>query len=96
MENKEYIERKELFEEIKSLSVFLGGVNVFNKTAKESVLRVINEQSTADVEEVVRCKECEYGELDDPDFPHQRFCRHHGCDWNDEDHYCGYGKKRKE
>ena len=35
-----YIDAEELQEEIKSLSVMLGGNNVF-KTAKESVLRII-------------------------------------------------------
>lgn len=47
-----YIKRETLAEETKSLSVFLGGDNVFNKTSKESVLRIIDEQPTADVVEV--------------------------------------------
>jgi rubrerythrin len=46
-----YIDAEELTEEIESLSVMLGGENVF-KTAKKSVLRIIDEQPTADVEEV--------------------------------------------
>ena len=46
-----YIDADELTEEIKSLSVMLGDENVF-KTAKESVLRIIDEQPTADVVEV--------------------------------------------
>ena len=46
-----YIDADELTEEIKSLSVMLGGKNVF-KTAKESVLRIIDDQPTADVVEV--------------------------------------------
>ena len=56
----EYIDREALFEEVKSLSVFLGGDNVFNKTSKESVLEMIDKQPTADVVEVVRCKDCRY------------------------------------
>ncbi len=47
-----YIDAEELQEEIKSLSVMLGDNSVF-KTAKESVLRIIDEQPTADVVEVV-------------------------------------------
>ncbi len=43
--------------------------------------------------EVVRCKDCKYGEIDDPMFPNQRFCRHNGCDWNDENHFCSYGER---
>lgn len=46
-----YIDAEELQEEIKSLSVMLGGNSVF-KTAKESVLRIIDDQPTADVMEV--------------------------------------------
>ena len=46
-----YIDSEALTEEIKSLSVMLGGENVF-KTAKESLLRIIDEQPTADVVEV--------------------------------------------
>lgn len=44
-----YIDADELSEEIKSLTVFLGGDSILNKTSKESVLRVIEEQPTADV-----------------------------------------------
>ena len=51
-----YIDADNLTEEIKSLSVFLSGNNVFNKTAKESVLRIIDEQPTAKVEEVKHAK----------------------------------------
>ena len=54
-----YIDAEELTEEITSLSVMLGGEDVF-KTAKKSILRIIDEQPTADVAEVVRCKDCEW------------------------------------
>ncbi len=43
---------------------------------------------------LVRCKDCHYGELDDPALPNQRFCKHNGCDWNDENHFCSYGERR--
>lgn len=59
----EYIERENLVDEIRSLSVSLAGNNVFDKVAKESVLRVIDEQPTADVVKVVRCKDCEFSRL---------------------------------
>lgn len=48
---------------------------------------------TADVVEVVRCKDCEYGEIDDIDIPSQYLCHYEGYSWNDENHYCSYGKK---
>lgn len=42
----------------------------------------------------VRCKNCEYGVMDDEDFPNQYFCKHNGCDWNDETHFCSYGERK--
>ena len=53
----------------------------------------IAQQPTADVVEVVRCKDCEYGEIDDIDIPSQYLCHYEGYSWNDENHYCSYGKK---
>ena len=43
--------------------------------------------------EVVRCKDCDHGEIDDPDIPSQYLCHYDGASWNDENHYCSYGKK---
>lgn len=47
-----YIDAEELYDEIKFLSVFLGGDNAFNKVAKESVLDMVDKQPAADVVEV--------------------------------------------
>lgn len=55
--------------------------------------KAIAEAPTADVVEVVRCKDCEYGEIDDIDIPSQYLCHYEGYSWNDENHYCSYGKK---
>lgn len=57
------------------------------------LIGLLDNAPTADVVEVVRCKDCRYGEIDDPDFPSQYLCHHHGESWNDENHYCSYGKK---
>ena len=48
----EYIERETLKNEISSLTVSICGKQMFNDEAKASVLRVIDEQPTADVQEV--------------------------------------------
>jgi hypothetical protein len=48
-----------------------------------------------DAVEVVRCKDCKHGEIDDPDFPDQYYC-HEGCGWNNEDFFCCYGERREE
>jgi hypothetical protein len=62
-----YIDSEELIEEIKTLRVFVTGLsagkNVLNEYMgryRDLVLRVINEQPSVDVVEVVRCKECKY------------------------------------
>ena len=43
---------------------------------------------------VVRCKDCNQGEIDDPDFPDQYYC-HAGCGWNKADFFCAYGERRE-
>ena len=48
------ISRSELLEEIKSLSIVLNGKQIFSDDAKDTVLRIINEQSTVyDIDKVV-------------------------------------------
>lgn len=41
------ISRSKLIEEIKSLSIVLNGKQIFSDNAKDTVLRIINEQPTA-------------------------------------------------
>ena len=49
------ISRSELLEEIKSLSIVLNGTQIFPDDAKDTVLRIINEQPTAySVDKVVK------------------------------------------
>ena len=50
---------------------------------------------------VVRCKDCIYGEFDDPDFPDTVLCRHNvrhynGDEWNGRNHFCSYGVHAKK
>ena len=45
--------------------------------------------------EIVRCKYCKYGVVDDPEIPFLRFCEYNGQDWNDENHYCGHAERRE-
>lgn len=47
-----------------------------------------------DVVEVVRCKDCIYGEIDDEDFPDQYLCHAHGSDWNEGNHFCSNGERK--
>lgn len=57
---------------------------------------IMENEPTADVVEVVRCRDCKYGEVDDMDFPTQIFCRYNGNDWNEDNHYCSYGERRED
>ena len=52
--------------------------------------------STIDVVEVVRCRNCKYGEMDDPDFPDQFLCRYNGALWSNGDFFCAFGERRKD
>lgn len=48
------ISRSELIEELKSLKIVLNGKQIFSDDAKDTVLRIVNEQATAyDVDKVV-------------------------------------------
>ena len=54
----------------------------------------IESAPTVDVVEVVRCRECKQGEIDDPDFPDEYYC-HAGCGWNKGDFYCARGERKE-
>lgn len=51
-----YIDSSKLIEEIESLRITVGGESIFSKEAKDSILRIINEQP----EVCVNCLECDY------------------------------------
>ena len=51
--------------------------------------------NTEDAVEVVRCKECKNGELDESERDDYYLCHHHGCDCNDGNHFCSYGERRE-
>lgn len=56
---------------------------------------MIRKRPTVDAVEVVRCRDCKHGELDDPDFPDQYFCSYDGSAWNGGDHFCSYGEREE-
>ena len=53
---------------------------------------MLSEAPTINAIPVVRCRECNKGEIDDPDFPDEYYC-HAGCGWNQGDFYCAYGER---
>lgn len=61
----------------------------------EFAIQKIEAAPAVDAVEVVRCKYCKNGEIDNPDFPTQYYCRE-GCGWNNETFYCAYGERKTE
>ena len=61
---------------------------------KQDFADMISDFQTVDAVEVVRCRECKQGEIDDPDFPDEYYC-HAGCGWNKGDFYCAYGERKE-
>lgn len=57
---------------------------------------IIEGKPKPDMVEVVRCKDCKYGEVDDPDFLNQYFCHYTGDSWNDGEFFCSYGERRND
>ena len=55
---------------------------------------MLSEAPTINAIPVVRCRECNKGEIDDPDFPDEYYC-HEGCGWNKGDFYCAYGERKE-
>ena len=55
---------------------------------------MLSEAPTINAIPVVRCRECNKGEIDDPDFPDEYYC-HAGCGWNKVDFYCAYGEREE-
>lgn len=97
MDEKEYIERNAVIEEIESLSVTVTGLRAGNnllgryaKHYKESVVRLLTYARAADVVEVVRCKNCKHG---------QRGRYGYMCEYDrdkkymNREHYCSFGEK---
>ena len=60
------------------------------KTIREWTELILNGNLT----EVVRCKDCKYGEVDNADFHDQYLCNISGSDWNCGNHFCSYGKRK--
>lgn len=89
----EYINRKTALENIKNIYE-LGGFPT-GRDAFETINNVLATMSAADVVEVVRCKDCKYGEVDNADFHDQYLCNISGSDWNCGNHFCGYGERKE-
>ena len=61
---------------------------------RQDIEEWLNFAPTIDAVPVVRCRDCKQGEIDDPDFPDQYYCRA-GCGWNNGGFYCAYGETKE-
>ena len=60
---------------------------------RDEFVAFLKKQPTIDAVPVIRCRDCKQGEIDDPDFPDQYYCRA-GCGWNNGGFYCAYGERK--
>ena len=73
---------------------YSGSKKAIYREAILAVKSILHSAKPVDAVEVVRCRECKQGEVDDPDFPDQYYC-HAGCGWNNGDFYCAYGERKE-
>ena len=92
---KEYIEREALTAELAKGTIITDDIYGMGIMAGiDFALETARSIPSADVVEVVRCKDCKHGEVDAPDdFPNLHYC-HEGCGWNNADFYCKSGERR--
>ena len=63
--------------------------------SESDIAYMIRKRTTVDAVEVVRCKDCKYGEVDNADFHDQYLCNISGSDWNCGNHFCSYGERKE-
>ena len=91
----DYIKRTDAVKIAEKYGLANGSVLGRHTGLADCIARDISGLPAADVAEVVRCRDCKYGEVDDADFPAQYLCKHNGADWNDENHFCSYGEQKE-
>ena len=87
------ISRSELLEEIKSLSIVLNGKQIFSDDAKDTILRIINEQPTAysvdkvveELEDYLFDKYCVEGDSKISEIVKQGGVSDDVCEWKKDD-----------
>lgn len=103
-----YIDAEPIINRIESEIKYFGEPNISNrlvafgaKNALQSVLGVVNSQPTADVEEVVRCKDCKCCELCYPakaigeDALEGWYCKIRNKHMRPDD-FCSYGERKQK
>ena len=98
----EYIEREALrlaYEKsAKNDNHRIEGASAIHAQEHRHILHILDRQPAADVVEVVRCKDCKYGRLDD--YTLKMFCSSplgsYGCTPTQANNFCSYGVRREE
>lgn len=63
--------------------------------AVDDALMLLEEADDADVEEVVRCKDCKYWQDNNGGYPHEE-CRWGKEETPDADDFCSYGERKEK
>ena len=63
---------------------------------RDEFVEFIKKQPAIEAEPVVRCKDCKYSEKESDNCTFNYFCHYDGCAWNNVDHFCGYGERKKQ
>lgn len=87
----EYIER-EAFRDVLAKSHKSHAENSRDYVLLARDVRLLNEQPTADVVEVVRCKDCKYWQDNNGGYPHKE-CRWGKDETPDADDFCSFGER---
>ncbi len=101
--NEDLISRSTLSEKLQAHhDFFVNGWGGFSNLPIKDKIRVdeitnciaeVMNAPAVDAVEVVRCKNCKHGDIDDPVFPCQYYC-HMGHMWNDAYHFCADGERK--
>ena len=83
----DYIKREDAIRQIVKTSA----QNELDIPAIGTVIYILSEMDSADVVEVVRCKDCVYREVKGEGMTHWFGCRI--MEHNDDDWYCSYGER---
>lgn len=86
----DYIKREDAIRQIVKTSA----QNELDIHAIGTVIYILSEMDSADVVEVVRCRDCKYAEVADPEDSQDGYiCQfHRGCIWFSGS-YCSYGER---
>jgi hypothetical protein len=89
----EYIDREALIERLKFKRDNEPNLDGRKRYGLDSAISQVRKAPTADVVEVVRCRECEYWQDNNGGYPHPE-CRWGKDETPDADDFCSYGERK--